>query len=74
MPWKRNMTISCCYNCPKRHPLCHSDCEDYKAEKEENKKKKQWLKDHDYFTVMKNAEYQRYLNEGKDIKRKHKHR
>lgn len=27
--------FDCCMNCtaPKRHPACHSDCEDYKAAK-----------------------------------------
>ena len=28
-----NKYISCCLNCQDRHPGCHAECEQYKAEK-----------------------------------------
>ncbi len=36
------MDFRCCFNCKKRHPLCHADCEEYlaaKADREERRKK-----------------------------------
>ena len=30
------MAITCCYQCEKRHPNCHSTCEEYKKAKAEH--------------------------------------
>ena len=40
------MAIKCCKNCvpPKRHLACHDTCEEYRAEKEEERKKREWEK------------------------------
>ena len=39
-------TIQCCRNCvaPKRHPGCSDTCKDYKREKEQFTREKDWLK------------------------------
>lgn len=46
------MAITCCKNCvpPKRHPGCHSTCEQYLKEKTEYEKQKEYAKAHK--TVM----------------------
>ena len=44
-PWRNEKGgIKCCYKCvaPKRHVGCHDTCEEYKAEKEELKVKKEF--------------------------------
>lgn len=46
------MAIKCCKDCvpPTRYPGCHAKCEQYKAEKAEYEKQKEYAKTHK--TVM----------------------
>lgn len=30
------MSITCCYQCEKRHPHCHATCEEYKKARDEH--------------------------------------
>lgn len=41
------MGIRCCKDCvpPKRHVGCHSECKEYKDEKERFEAEKRWLKE-----------------------------
>lgn len=42
------LAITCCKDCkpPERHFNCHEHCEKYKAQVEENKKKKAFMDSH----------------------------
>lgn len=45
-----------CYKCPFRSPPCHDDCEKYKIAKktievENEKRKKAWKAEHDWFVA-----------------------
>ena len=41
-------TVRCCKDCNERHKNCHSHCERYLKEKEEVKKKNEWLKQNNH--------------------------
>lgn len=49
-PWKKDWQsgIKCCKDCvpPKRHVRCHSKCEEYNKEWEENEKRKEYERTH----------------------------
>jgi hypothetical protein len=37
---------NCCYNCSERHLRCHSNCEKYKAFKEDVRKRNSYIWEH----------------------------
>ena len=69
------MSIKCCKNCvaPKRHPGCHSTCQEYQDAIEENKKEKEWLKQNTYPEIT-NYDFNeiRYVDNKRHKRKKHK--
>ena len=59
-----------CHNCTKRHPHCHSRCEDYIRAKEETEKVKQKKREDDLYSgyisdLARRRELERKRNHGR---------
>ena len=59
------MGIKCCKGCvaPKRHPGCHSKCEQFLKEKEEYEKEKEYIRNHPVAKIS-NYDFDRVVFDG----------
>ena len=60
--------MSCCYNCPKRQPHCHADCEEYKKYSAKNAERKEKAHKQKY---TEQGVYEHFQKTRESILRKH---